>query len=221
MSGGQDGEVSAFPRRPSNSSRRGSVSTAIRRTVSGISNPPGTVEAGALTEPAKEESDSDESHEVQRLARAYSRASTIDGGDNPFEAAEGSSLDPSSDNFRARAWTKAMLQVHAGSDRYKPRSAGVLFRNLSAFGYTATTDYQKTVGNYVLEAVGLARRVLGHGPQRVDILRNLDGLVRAGEMLVVLGPPGSGCTTFLKTISGETHGFNLHKDTQINYQGET
>lgn len=38
-------------------------------------------------------------------------------------------------------------------------------------------------------------------------------------MLVVLGRPGSGCSTLLKTISGETHGFYIDKESQINYQG--
>ncbi|ERF73323.1 hypothetical protein EPUS_03156 [Endocarpon pusillum Z07020] len=38
-------------------------------------------------------------------------------------------------------------------------------------------------------------------------------------MLVVLGRPGSGCSTFLKITSGETHGFNVDPKSEINYQG--
>jgi ATP-binding cassette subfamily G (WHITE) protein 2 (PDR) len=38
-------------------------------------------------------------------------------------------------------------------------------------------------------------------------------------MLVVLGPPGSGCSTFLKTVAGETNGFYVDEKSQINYQG--
>jgi ATP-binding cassette, subfamily G (WHITE), member 2, PDR len=220
----QGSEVSGGAhRRPSIGSRRDSVSTALRRTVSSLSRP-GTADEIPPVPPipaSKEESsDSDEAQEVRRLARTYSFVSTVDGDDNPFEAAAGSSIDPASENFRARAWVKAMLKIHAGNEKaFKPRTAGVAFRNLSAFGYSAPTDYQKTVGNYALDLVGLARRAMGHGPSRVDILRDCEGLVHAGEMLVVLGPPGSGCTTFLKTIAGETHGFKLSKDTQINYQG--
>jgi ATP-binding cassette, subfamily G (WHITE), member 2, PDR len=44
---------------------------------------------------------------------------------------------------------------------------------------------------------------------KIQILRDFDGLVESGEMLVVLGRPGSGCSTFLKTISGEAHGFTV------------
>lgn len=39
------------------------------------------------------------------------------------------------------------------------------------------------------------------------------------EMLLVLGRPGSGCSTLLKTIAGETHGLNISKNSHINYQG--
>ena len=35
----------------------------------------------------------------------------------------------------------------------------------------------------------------------------------------MLGRPGSGCSTFLKTISGETHGFKVDSISEINYQG--
>ena len=112
-----------------------------------------------------------------------------------------------------------MFQLQSSNDRFLGRTAGVAFRNLSAHGFGAATDYQKSVGNVFFEAVGIARKWMGVGQRRIDILRNFDGLIKPGEMLVVLGPPGSGCSTFLKTIAGETHGFNVDKDSYINYQG--
>lgn len=54
---------------------------------------------------------------------------------------------------------------------------------------------------------------------RIDILRDFEGIVRSGEMLMVLGRPGSGCTTFLKTVAGQTHGFFLDTKSVINYEG--
>ena len=36
---------------------------------------------------------------------------------------------------------------------------------------------------------------------------------------MVLGRPGSGCSTLLKTIAGETHGFYIDEKSEINYQG--
>jgi ABC-type multidrug transport system ATPase subunit len=68
---------------------------------------------------------------------------------------------------------------------------------------------------------GMAHRLFSStaGQTRVDILRQLDCLIRPGEMCVVLGPPGSGCSTFLKTISGETNGLSVHEGSYFNYHG--
>ena len=170
------------------------------------------------TEPSSE----DEVEEVKRLARQMTRATSTYSqvGANPWEYDPGTALDPNSDSFRPRAFIKAMINLQAQEEgKSLGRTAGLAFRNLSAYGYGAGTDYQKSVGNIWLQAVGFVRKLAGIGQRRIDILRNLDGLVRAGEMLVVLGPPGSGCSTFLKTITGETHGYTVDKDSHINYQG--
>ena len=58
-----------------------------------------------------------------------------------------------------------------------------------------------------------------NGQRKINILKGLDGLVESGEMLVVLGPPGSGCSTLLKTIAGETHGIYVNGKSYLNYQG--
>lgn len=77
----------------------------------------------------------------------------------------------------------------------------------------------RTFANIVLEAVGLFNKVTGRGKTKIQILRDFEGLVKSGEMLVVLGRPGSGCSTLLKTMSGETHGFYIDSKSHINYQG--
>ena len=43
---------------------------------------------------------------------------------------------------------------------------------------------------------------------RKVILHGIDGIVQEGEMLLVLGRPGSGCTTLLKTLAGITESFH-------------
>jgi len=171
---------------------------------------------------ASSSSDEEAVERVRYLARQFSRDSAFSASanSNPFNAEPDSALDPNSENFRPRAWVKAMFQLQSSDgDRFLARTAGVAFRNLNAHGFGAATDYQKSVGNVMLEVVGMARRLMGVAQQRVDILRGFDGLIKPGEMLVVLGPPGSGCSTFLKTLAGETHGFNVDKESYINYQG--
>ena len=162
--------------------------------------------------------------EVHALARSYtnqSMQSYSSVGDNPFDAKPDTILDPHSKTFRPRAWAKSLLNLQARHpDKYKSRTAGYAFKNLSAHGFGSATDYQKSVGNVILEGWGLARKLLRlDNPRRIDILRNMEGVVQPGEMLVVLGPPGSGCSTFLKTIAGETHGFYIDQGSEINYQG--
>ena len=39
------------------------------------------------------------------------------------------------------------------------------------------------------------------------LVKDFSGLVRAGEMMLVVGRPGSGCTTFLKALAGLNQGF--------------
>ncbi|KIX01882.1 uncharacterized protein Z518_07821 [Rhinocladiella mackenziei CBS 650.93] len=111
-----------------------------------------------------------------------------------------SPLNPNCFKFNARAWAKALVNLVA-ADGVSFRTSGVCFQDLNVFGYSAGTDYQKDVANVWLEATGLVRRVIGYGRRRIDILRNFDGVLHKGEMLVVLGPSGAGCTTLLKTIA--------------------
>ncbi|OSS53650.1 hypothetical protein B5807_01076 [Epicoccum nigrum] len=163
-------------------------------------------------------------HEVLQLARRLTSQShqSASHHQNPFQAAPGSSLDPSSENFNARAWTKAMMNLQLSDETAAPpRQAGIAFRDLNVHGFGADTDYQKSVGNVWLEGPALLKKLKGDKGRKINILRDCDGLVEAGEMLVVLGPPGSGCSTFLKTITGETHGFFVDENSKLNYQGLT
>lgn len=51
--------------------------------------------------------------------------------------------------------------------------------------------------------------IFGYGQKGREfrILRGFRGVVKPGEMVLVLGRPGSGCTTFLKVISNQRFGY--------------
>ncbi|KAK6948809.1 ZEB2-regulated ABC transporter 1 [Daldinia eschscholtzii] len=160
---------------------------------------------------------------VHELARRYTTQSNATGatGNNPYlDDSKDSPTNPHSPNFNARAWAKAIVRMadHSGMQF---RTSGIAFQNLNVHGFGAATDYQKDVANVWLEGLGLIRKALGVGQTKIDILRNFDGVVHKGEMLVVLGPPGSGCSTFLKTIAGETNGIYVEEGSYFNYQGLT
>src|SRR5579871_5405319 len=158
--------------------------------------------------------------EVLDLARKLTaRSSYTESAETPFDANEDSKLNPHSNNFSSKAWAKAMLNLHLGDpNAYPLRTSGLAFKNLNVFSYGVSTDYQKDVFNVWLQAWGFVQNML-RNRRRIDILRDFEGVINAGEMLVVLGPPGSGCSTLLKTIAGETHGFIVDPNSQLNYQG--
>lgn len=156
---------------------------------------------------------------VQSLAREYTRQSHADIMGNPFVADEDSPLNPHSEKFSATTWARAVVDMLT-SNGADFRTAGVAFQNLNVFGYGQATDYQKDVANVWIGMVETVSALVGSkGSRRIDILRSFDGLVKKGEMLVVLGPPGSGCSTMLKTIAGETNGLYVDNQSYFNYQG--
>ncbi|GLB11294.1 hypothetical protein AtubIFM57258_008161 [Aspergillus tubingensis] len=162
---------------------------------------------------------------ITALARSLSHLSSKSGigeGTNTFlDPTSDPELNPNSEQFNTQKWTKNLLRITSRDpDRYPRRTAGVSFRNMNVFGYGTAADYQANVANMWLKGFGWFREKLGYGKKvRIDILRNFEGFVHSGELLVVLGRPGSGCSTFLKTIAGETHGLWLDHGTDIQYQG--
>lgn len=169
-------------------------------------------------------SEFDQDAEITRLAKEMTAASAyshVDTANNPFSPTPDSELDPQSENFKPRAWVKALLHLKSRDpERFPDRTAGIAFRDLNVYGYGNPRDYQKSVGNMWLGLGGLFRKITRtEYPRKIDILRDFDGLVKSGEMLVVLGPPGSGCSTLLKTVAGETHGIYIGQGSELNYQG--
>ena len=65
---------------------------------------------------------------------------------------------------------------------------------------------------------GTFKHMLGLGGKgkQVDILTNFRGVAKPGEMVLVLGKPGSGCTTFLKVIANQRYGYT-HISGQVSY----
>ncbi|KAI0649902.1 pleiotropic drug resistance ABC transporter [Trametes meyenii] len=85
----------------------------------------------------------------------------------------------------------------------KSRELGVVFDELRVVGVGAAASYQPTLGSTLnpLNVVRDAQSALH--PATRDILSGFSGVVRPGEMLLVLGRPGSGCSTLLKTLANQ------------------
>ncbi|KZL66398.1 ABC transporter [Colletotrichum tofieldiae] len=141
----------------------------------------------------------------------------------PINPYPGTNLDPRSPSFDARAWIKAFVRLTESDPKSAPRRAlGVAFRDLGVCGWSTGAEFQRSVGN-VLLAVGHGLMKLATGRSRrgsrVVILRDFEGVIEKGEMLLVLGPPGSGCSTLLRTLSSQTADLEVSPEAYINYRG--
>jgi ATP-binding cassette, subfamily G (WHITE), member 2, PDR len=128
-------------------------------------------------------------------------------------------LDPTSPEFDHYRWAQTVLE-HMHEQGLDPPRQGIVFRDLSVSGSGAALQYQETLVSSLTVPFRSATRALtgSHPPQR-RILQNFDGLLESGELLLVLGRPGSGCTTFLKTVTGHMGGLAMDPNSTIHYQG--
>lgn len=127
-------------------------------------------------------------------------------------------IDPSNKDFNPYVWARMLLRLF-DEEGVKLRRAGFTFQNLNVSGSGSALNLQKNVGSILAAPFRLNDYLrLNKGPEK-QILRNFDGIVKSGEMLVVLGRPGSGCSTLLKTICGELSGLNLQKESVMHYNG--
>lgn len=140
-------------------------------------------------------SSSERNEQIRTLARTFTQHSVRhgEGGDyvNPFLGSDNPLLDPASGSFSGRAWVKTLIGIQSRDpERYPQRVAGVSYKNLNVHGFGTPTDYQKSFGNTPLQLFSVVDKIRGRGKTKIQILRDFDGLVKSGEMLVVLGRPG-------------------------------
>ncbi len=97
------------------------------------------------------------------------------------------------------------------------KKVGVLYKNLTVKGVGAQATFTKTLPEAIAGTFGpdLYRLVtrfvpalhFGKPPVTRNLLHDFTGSIRDGEMMLVLGRPGSGCSTFLKVIANQRESF--------------
>ena len=151
----------------------------------------------------------------RRLSRRRTNASYI-------SQAEAEEENDEIKKLMSRMFGKAR-QEH--SEEEKTRHSGVIFRDLTVKGVGLGASLQPTVGDIFM---GLPRKLktlfskgakaAGGKPPVRELLSHFDGCVRPGEMLLVLGRPGSGCSTFLKTFCNQREGYEAVEG-EVSYGG--
>ncbi|KAJ9311399.1 hypothetical protein DTO271D3_8376 [Paecilomyces variotii] len=97
------------------------------------------------------------------------------------------------------------------------KKVGVVFKNLTVKGVQSGASFVRTLPDAVVGTFGpdlyhLLQRFIpslhfGKKPPTRELIHDFSGVVRDGEMMFVLGRPGSGCTTFLKAIANDRAAF--------------
>ncbi|KAJ5151362.1 uncharacterized protein N7482_010614 [Penicillium canariense] len=157
--------------------------------------------------------------DINAISRIASLVSTQGRGVLHTIAEDDPALDPTRKEFNHYKWARTRLN-QLDEESVLRKHAGLVFKNLNVSGSGAALQLQEVVSSALLAPFRPAsyRNILHPEPRR-QILHNFDGMLRSGEMLMVLGRPGSGCSTFQKTICGELHGFNVHPDSVMHYNG--
>jgi ATPase subunit of ABC transporter with duplicated ATPase domains len=115
-------------------------------------------------------------------------------------------LDDSSEKTKVNTWR---LDQHVkdfqANDPAEGRSLGVTWKDLTVKVVPSDAALQENVFSQ-FNIVQQSRESRNKAPLKT-ILDKSSGCVKPGEMLLVLGRPGSGCTTLLKMLANKRKGY--------------
>ncbi len=157
------------------------------------------------------------STELHRIATAVSRHRSHATAPRPGSFESDAALNPASPDFDVTKWVRSFVG-ELNKQGHKSSGLGVLFSDLDVFGSGSALQLQESVDSVLLAPLRIGELFSGK-KQHKQILHGFNGILKSGELLAVLGRPGSGCSTFLKSICGELHGLTLGKKANIHYNG--
>ncbi|KAG1047886.1 hypothetical protein G6F46_009926 [Rhizopus delemar] len=119
-----------------------------------------------------------------------------------------------SNEFNLDEFLNGLRDEHASAG-HLPKNLGISWKNLTVKGQAADAHTIPTVFTFLQfwKMFGL-----GVSKNKKVILNDLTGHCKEGEMLLVLGRPGAGCTTFLKVMAN-MRGSYTDVDGQVSYGG--
>ncbi|KAH8674955.1 ABC-2 type transporter [Ilyonectria robusta] len=165
---------------------------------------------------------SDAIEEFHELGRQLTTKSRLSKAEAPRDDAASGSTRWSNDEFDLPEFLRKGI-IDARTPNGDPaKRLGVSFKNLTVRGAESSTAAVKTLPRAILNTFGpdlwtfvrdkIPGMKLNKGPT-VNLLHDFTGTVQHGEIMLVLGRPGSGCSTFLKTIAN-------HRDEYVAVEGE-
>ncbi|KAG9844270.1 hypothetical protein KCU98_g13456, partial [Aureobasidium melanogenum] len=139
------------------------------------------------------------------LTSSRSSDTNIINNNNPENDPE---LDPTSGKFDLHKYLRRTLAI-LEMESMVLKEADVVMKNVNVSGSGRALNYQDTISGMLMAPFRLRESLSNTEPKH--ILRNCNAILKHGELLVVLGRPGAGCSTFLKAMTGETHNLKYAK----------
>ncbi|KAH6617791.1 ABC-2 type transporter-domain-containing protein [Chaetomium sp. MPI-SDFR-AT-0129] len=176
-------------------------------------NPNGTTRAEGISVEQAEADFADLQRELSHLSRASQRrnAKNDEKGEKGGAEAGSAASEETFEQFDLEAVLRGDLDAEREAG-IRPKHIGVYWDGLTVKGIGGQTNYVKTFPDAFIDFFDIItpiRRMLGFGKKGTEstILNEFRGVCKPGEMVLVLGKPGSGCTTFLKTIANQRFGY--------------
>ncbi|KAL4978007.1 ABC-2 type transporter-domain-containing protein [Aspergillus desertorum] len=149
------------------------------------------------------------SYQAQRLSKHASRASKSEIHGKDVERSASSTDSVESWDLETALRGNRAAELEAG---IKSKHIGVIWDNLTVRGIGGSKSFIKTFPDAIVDFFNVPRLIMnwtGHSNKgkEFEILKDFRGVLRPGEMVLVLGRPGSGCTTFLKSITNQRFGY--------------
>jgi ATP-binding cassette subfamily G (WHITE) protein 2 (SNQ2) len=166
---------------------------------------------------------------VSRLAsRVSRRKSTAVGDDEPEDDEESPAESSDDDEFPLEQFMRDGHLEKRNEAGESTKKVGVIFKGLTVKGVSSGASFVRTLPEAILGTFGPdlygilcrffpALRV-GHKGELRTLINDFTGVVRHGEMMMVLGRPGSGCSTFLKVIANNRDTY-ASVDGVVSYSG--
>lgn len=127
-------------------------------------------------------------------------------------------LNPNSQSFDLGKWLQNFTE-ELQKQGFTFKDAGVAYKDLTVAGTGDALQLQSTVRSWLMAPLQLGEVFSFRKKETKTILHRFDGLLNSRELLIVLGRPGSGCSTLLKTMTGQLHGLHLGDKSVIHYNG--
>ncbi|KAK4133652.1 hypothetical protein BT67DRAFT_434638 [Trichocladium antarcticum] len=205
---------SAAPQVTTSSLSRTTTPSTIRNAEDLIeetrrTNPNGTTRATGVSVKQAEADFAELQRELSHMSRASRRRSQGDDEKGTREA--GPSSQETFEQFDLEAALRGDLDAEREAG-IKPKHIGVYWDGLTVKGMGGMTNFVKTFPDAFVDFFDVVTPLigaLGFGKKGVEatLLDNFRGVCKPGEMVLVLGKPGSGCTTFLKSIANQRYGY--------------